>query len=313
VNYFTEVKFEESRKKFDYRSRLLFLGSCFSENIGEWLKDLRFQTRINPFGITYNPVSIARQISYSLEGKPFPGEHEIAYLGKTVHLDLHKDIAGEERILQLGKTLKADLLNSSHLFLTFGTSFAFRYRKTGKIINNCHKIPGSEFEKVLLNENEMCKVLEEALEKVFEANKALKVFVTVSPIRHLRHGAIDNQRSKARLIRLCEMLESRYDRVDYIPIYELVMDELRDYRFYRSDDLLHLNQLGLEIVKNRIRDYYIDSKSYDLMDRVSKWLKMKNHRLLDYKSHESKKFLAKLQAETAELEKIFLGLQSLDR
>jgi hypothetical protein len=91
------------------------------------------------------------------------------------------------------------------------------------------------------------------------------------------------------------------------------MDELRDYRFYRSDDLLHLNQLGLEIVKSRIRDFHIDSSSYSLMNRVSKWLKMKNHRLLDDKSHESKKFLAKLQAETAELEKIFLELQSLDR
>jgi len=312
VNYFTEVQFEESSKRFDYGSRLLFLGSCFSENIGAWLQDLRFQTIVNPFGITYNPVSIAQQIRHSLTGKSFPGEHELEYRGRTVHLDLHKDAIGEDEILQLGNKLKANLLNSSHLFLTFGTSFAFKYRKTGRIINNCHKIPGSEFEKVLLNESEMFEFLEEALIELFSENKDLPVFLTVSPIRHLRHGAIDNQRSKSRLIRLCEMLESRFENVQYIPIYELVMDELRDYRFYRSDDLIHLNQLGLEIVKSRIRDFYIDPSSYSLMNRVSKWLKMKNHRLLDPKSAESEKFLTKLQSETEELDEIFRKLRSLD-
>lgn len=289
------------------------MGSCFSENIGEWLKDLRFNTRINPFGITYNPISLARQISHSLAGKSFPREHELKHRDKTVHLDLHKDATGKERILELRNQLKADLLNSSHLFLTFGTSFAFKYRKTGKIINNCHKIPSSEFEKVLLNESEMCEVLEEALDEVFEANKALKVFLTVSPIRHLRHGAVENQRSKARLIRLCEMLESRYNRVDYIPIYELVMDELRDYRFYRSDDLLHLNQLGLDVVKSRIREYYIDPSTYPLMNRVSKWLQMKNHRLLDAQSAESKRFLKNLQIETEALDDVFNDLGQLNR
>ena len=313
MNYFTEVQFRKSREKFDYRSRLLFLGSCFSENIGQWLKALRFQTNVNPFGITYNPISIAQQIKHSLNGESFPREHELKYRDKTVYLDLHKDVLGKEGILELGSELKDDLLSSSHLFLTFGTSFAFRYRKTGRIINNCHKIPRSEFEKVLLNESEMFGFLEEVLIKLFSENKDLRVFLTVSPIRHLRHGAVDNQRSKARLIRLCEMLEARFENVNYIPIYELVMDELRDYRFYRSDDFLHLNSLGLEVVKSRIQDFYIDPSSHELIDRVSRWTKMKNHRLLDPGSTESKEFLAKLQAESEELDELFRKLRSIDR
>lgn len=313
VKYYTEVKFSEHKEKIDYQSRLLFLGSCFSENIGHWLKELRFQTTVNPYGITYNPISISDQIIHSLSESSFPEAHEVEHNTGMVHLDLHKDLNAEgynENILQIRKGLKKELIDTSHLFLTFGTSYAFRYKETGKIINNCHKIPGSQFERILLEESVMFESLSTALNDLLVVNKDIRIFLTVSPIRHLRHGATGNQRSKSRLIRLSEMLESTFKSIHYIPIYELVMDELRDYRFYRSDDMLHLNQLGLETVKNRIMKNYIDPSAYALMDRVESWLKMKSHRVQNSDSPETQKFKEKLQAETEELNRLFRQLGS---
>jgi len=313
VKYVTPVKFENSSGRINYSSRLVFLGSCFSENIGYWLKDLRFNTVVNPYGITYNPISIAQQINKSIAGKAFSQEHMLDRNGEKVHLDLHKNLeTNATNLTEISKSLKSELIHASHLILTFGSSYAFRYLKTGKIINNCHKISASEFEKVLLNESEMFAELESSLEELLSKNEALSILLTVSPIRHLRHGAVGNQRSKSRLIRLCEMLESRIENVQYIPIYELVMDELRDYRFYRSDDMLHLNYQGLETVKERVKGHYIDSSSHELMSRVERWLKMKNHRLLNPESQDSQKFQAKLKSETDELEKVFRELRSPD-
>lgn len=288
------------------------MGSCFSENIGNWLEDLRFNVQINPFGITYNPISISQQISVALSDSDFSEKHLVKSDETEVHLDLHKKVSPNSSIISWLKTtreeFKTNLLSTSHLFLTFGTSYAFRYLSTGEIINNCHKLPGTEFEKVLLNETEMFNSLESTFQNLIEFNPNLNIYLTVSPIRHLRNGAIGNQRSKARLIRLSEMLEQHFEHVQYIPIYELIMDELRDYRFYKSEDMIHLNYQGLETVKERIREYFIEADAYGLMERVERWLKMKSHIIQNPDTFSSSKFRSKLKDETDELDRIFSGL-----
>lgn len=312
MDYYTPVHFTETRSKINYRSNLIFMGSCFSENIGNWLESLRFNVKINPFGITYNPISISQQVSLALSDRDFSEMHLVKYNNVEVHLDLHKKVSPNSSIISWLKTtreeFKTNLLSTSHLFLTFGTSYAFRYLSTGEIINNCQKLPGTEFEKVLLNETEMFNSLESTFQNLIEFNPNLNIYLTVSPIRHLRNGAIGNQRSKARLIRLSEMLEQHFEHVQYIPIYELIMDELRDYRFYKSEDMIHLNYQGLETVKECIRDYFIDRDAYGLMERVDKWLKMKNHIVQNADSSGTIRFQSKLKKETAELERIFSGL-----
>jgi hypothetical protein len=313
MKLYSQIEFPEFEKLIRYDSRIAFLGSCFSDEIGKWLESLKFQTLINPYGITYNPVSIAQQIRSSLSDEPLGIENIQEREGLYFHPDVHSSISKPshssflEEITDRKKQFKNFLGDSDYLFLTFGTSIAFRWKKTNAIVNNCHRMPSAEFDKTILSEEEMYKDLKEALILLFNANTGLQIVLTVSPIRHLRHGAIQNQRSKARLIRLCEMLESEFEKCTYLPIYELVMDELRDYRFYRQDDLIHLNDGGLEVVKDRFMTDLVDTKCFPLMRKVESWQKAKNHRVRNPKSDEAKKFWDNLISKTEELNELLDG------
>ncbi|MEM9050737.1 MAG: GSCFA domain-containing protein, partial [Bacteroidota bacterium] len=204
-------------------------------------------------------------------------------------------------------SLNEALLSSDFLFITLGTSIVFKWNVSNEVANNCHRLPSTHFEKRMLSEQEMVTSLKNTFARLISKNPNVQIVLTVSPIRHLRHGAIQNQRSKARLIRTCEIIESNFTNCSYLPIYELVMDELRDYRFYRQDDLIHLNDGGLEIIKDRFSTNLMDSKCFPLMRKVESWKKAFHHRVQNPNGAEAAKFREDLHRKTEELNILLKG------
>jgi hypothetical protein len=313
MRLFTDVSFPRVDQPITYESSLLFLGSCFAEEIGNSLADLRFDVAVNPLGITYNPLSLAWQLNRAIEKLPLDESELVERDGLYFHPQFHSKYCAHSMgsFLEMGNRcldlLYHRLVSSDYIYLTLGTTIAYLYGEGGEAVNNCHKLPANLFRKSFLDEHTMYDSLRTALQKVRRVNPKCKIVFTVSPIRHLRHGAVENQRSKARLIRLVERLESREERIFYLPVYELVMDELRDYRFYRQDDLIHLNEAGLEIIRNRFFGAFCDKSTLGLMEEVKKWLKAANHRIMNTNSIEHQKFRAKFKAMTDRLEERLPG------
>jgi hypothetical protein len=312
MNLFTQVPLPDAKKMIDYQSRLVFIGSCFTEEIGGWLRDLKFTSHINPFGITYNPISIVAQITGALEERDLRQQDIQERDGSFFHPDFHSSMnrSSIDDFLKNARErrdqLRKELVSADFLFLTFGSSIAFEWSQTEEVVNNCHRLPSGDFKKVMLTEGRMTAELIEAIEKIKVINPKVEVVLTVSPIRHLRHGAVQNQRSKARLLKVCENMEARCADCTYLPIYELVMDELRDYRFYRQDDLIHLNEGGLGVIKDRFATSMINSASFPTIRKVEKWQRLMNHRIQN-EGEEAKKFKQQLIELTNGLNKELPG------
>lgn len=305
----TEVKFSAAERKIDYSSKITFLGSCFSETIGGRLEGLKFDAKPNVLGIAYNPISIAKQIQMAFDSSAFAEEKILETNGKFVHLDFHSDFnkksAAEFSIQAKNKInqLERYLTSGDFIFITLGTAIVFRTLE-GEVANNCHKIPQSEFKKEMLSLEQMEQSLGAAIQAIGIKNPEAQIILTVSPIRHLRHGAIENNRSKARLLQLCENLEIKNKNCTYLPIYEYVMDELRDYRFYRQDDLIHLNELAIDLIMEKCKAAVISENAYELMARVAKWKKLLGHKIEDAQSDSAKVFLEKCFSETRTLNEL---------
>lgn len=310
MELFTKIAFPEMKDKLDYKSKSTFMGSCFSENIGGWLGQLKFDVSSNLTGTIYNPISIADHITRCFHTDSVRADDLLKSRDNYVHTSFHSVFNGTDKIKVCEKinratsALKENLLNSDFLFITFGTAIAFAKKSTKEIVNNCHHLPSGEFTKTMLDEESMHKELHPILNLVHSKNPKIKIILTVSPIRHLRHGAIENSRSKARLIRLCELLESDFEYCTYLPVYEFVMDELRDYRFYRQDDLIHLNELGLGLIREKVNETLISKEAFPLMERIRKFNLMEAHKIQNSGSEESKAFLKKIESEKSDLEQL---------
>lgn len=307
MKLYTEVDFPKAKKLIEYDSKLIFMGSCFAEEIGRWMEAIKFYSLINPYGITYNPISLAQQVQANSERINLDLKDVAQQAGLFFHPQFHsslnrstlEEFAENARLQQ--KKLADGLKTADFLFLTFGSAIAFEWKKTGRIVNNCHRLPATDFVQIMLDEDKMFSEWTTVIDNLLKVNRTVEIILTVSPIRHLRHGAVQNQRSKARLLKLCEKIEAAFANCTYLPVYELVMDEMRDYRFYRQDDLIHLNRGGLEMVKERFKECKIDSGSYQLMDKIEKWRKAKSHRVGNKESHTANQFTAHLKELTETL------------
>lgn len=313
MELFTKIAFPEIKDKFDYKSRATFMGSCFSENIGGWLSQLKFDVGSNLTGIIYNPISIGDHITRCFHPDSVCEEDLLKSRENFVHTDFHSLFNGTDKTLVCEKinnatnALKERLLTSDFLFITFGTAIAFAKISTDEIVNNCHHLPSGEFSKTMLNEERMHQELHHTLNLVHSKNPKIKIILTVSPIRHLRHGAVENSRSKARLIRICELLEKDFEYCTYLPVYEFVVDELRDYRFYRQDDFIHMNELGLGLIQKKFSETLISKDAFPLMERVKKFNAMAAHKIQNSDSEEVKSFMKKMELEKNELGKLLPG------
>ena len=262
---------------------IMLVGSCFSENIGARMQTCGLNVMLNPFGILYNPLSMAEAVARCMEAEEV-GEELLVQQDGLWHSWLHHG-----RFSRIGKAdcLGAcnEAIREAHRFMqhcnvlivTFGSAWCYRLKTTGRVVANCHKVPSTQFEKCLLTVDEVVaawRPLVEAMEQ-----RGVRMVFTISPVRHGAYGAHGNQLGKAVLLLAIEELLSSSAMVDYFPAYEVVMDELRDYRFY-ADDMLHPSPLAEQIVWQRFQETYMDAGTIDSCDAAEMAARRASHRPL---------------------------------
>ena len=288
--------------KFSWQSgyglKNMFIGSCFTENVGNRMAELKYDVDINPFGILYNPVSVANGLQILIDEKKFTSADLIEFDGiwhSFFHHGRFSSHHQDETIKAINNRImlsSRNLREADFLFITFGTAWVYNYKKTGLTVSNCHKIPAKEFSRFRLPVNKISEDYISLLAKIRELNPKLKVIFTVSPIRHWSDGAIENQRSKSTLLLAIDQIIEKLggDFCGYFPAYEIVMDELRDYRYY-NEDMIHLTNVAINHIWEKFSDSLIDRKSRETANRVNKFLMARNHRPQQKASLEYKKFI----------------------
>lgn len=283
-----------------YQSTIFAIGSCFAIEMANILQKLKYKTHVNPCGICFNPVSILTCLRACLSSNSLPQNASFKYKDLNVHPDFHSsfnhpDASTHESMLKKAIKSGQDYLKETEFVLiTLGTAFVYRSIKTNKIVNNCHKIPQSEFTKELLSTDSILETLNEITNLIStETKKSVKFIFSVSPVRHLKDGIIENQRSKSRLIEATHELISNRNDSWYFPSYELLMDDLRDYRFYEQD-LLHPNQLAIDYIFQRFEKALLNQKEVIIRDRIRKINNMKSHKILFPESESAKAFKNKI-------------------
>jgi len=286
----TPVTIPATKLNIDHESRLLLMGSCFSDAMGDRMGECGFDVMSNPFGTLYNPMSIEQCLRRSIDPMPLASDDVVFHNGLWHSWLHHGRFSNSDR-----NVLMADCLDSFHkvhslmqqpavMVFTFGTAFVFKH--DGRVVSNCHKLPSTLFERSMLNVEGIVTVWRPLLERFRDEDH--KVIFTVSPIRHLADGAHGNQVSKATLLlaveRLCEE-----GLAEYFPAYEVVLDELRDYRFY-ADDMTHPSQLAEDIVWQRFQDTYMSKETIERGAKFQKLNRMKQHRPMHTDTPEFKKY-----------------------
>lgn len=297
-------------KQTGYSKANMFMGSCFTENIGNRMAGLKYNVDVNPFGILYNPVSVANGLRILLQNKEFNNEDLVQANGLWHSFNHHGRFSAtnpKQVLKEINNRIKtsADFLKKTDfLFLTFGTAWVYKYKKTGKFVSNCHKIPSSEFERVRLSVEDIVSEYRELLTEIRKLNPSLNIVFTVSPIRHWKDGAVENQRSKAVLLLAIDRLIRDFgkDFCSYFPAYEIMMDELRDYRFY-AEDMIHISNVAVDFIWEKFETSIIDKESQSIAVQVQKIVKAYNHRPLHKKTKEYISFLKRMKEETTRLEK----------
>jgi lysophospholipase L1-like esterase len=276
------LKFDIPKTEFsiNHFHKLTFLGSCFSDEISTFALQSGFDVLSNPFGTTYNSISIARNILDALDENksiPFLKRDELVYSwNASTKISAKSELELEQKITARNKELVSQLSHPGYLFITFGTAFIYKLKSKNKYVANCHKQPANLFEKEMSSVDEIQELWQEVITKLGEKNPLLKIIFTVSPVRHVRDGIIENNRSKARLIQAVENL-STIENVGYFPSYEIMMDELRDYRFFKEDHV-HPSAEALKYLWKRFSDLYFDDQSEKVIEEFSKIRKRLAHR-----------------------------------
>ena len=296
--YFTEIKIEDFGWRISYQDKLMLMGSCFAENIGEKLQRLKFNTDLNPFGIIYNPMSVAKSIKILLSDKTYQQddlfEHKEIW-GSFDHHGRFSSTSCEETLLRINQQLEHSreaIKNAEYLIITFGTSWVYELKSTNEVVSNCHKFPASDFNRTRLTTKEIVEEYVGLLKSLWAINKDLKVLFTVSPIRHWKDGATGNQLSKATLLLAVDQIINEFgnERCAYFPSYEIVMDELRDYRFY-APDMLHLSQVAVDHIWKKFSRVMMTEDTSKITKGILKIKKAVEHRPFNSDSDEYRKFL----------------------
>jgi hypothetical protein len=301
MNFRTKIDIPQNPNPIDYNSKIVSLGSCFAENIGDKFQYFKFRSTVNPFGIIFNPVSIENIIDRVVKDVLFTEEdiffHNERWHCFEVHSDLSHTNAREllENLNQIVVETKKELQKATHVIITYGTSWVYRNVEKDEVVANCHKVPQKQFTKELLTVATIQKSIENTKRLIKTINPNCNFIFTVSPVRHLKDGFIENQWSKANLITAIHSLQS-----EYFPSYEIMMDELRDYRFY-AEDMLHPSQVAIDYIWERFKESTISETAYSTMDVVENIQKGLQHRPFNRHSESHKKFEANLQSKIATL------------
>lgn len=317
MQFFTQVKIERLPIQLSYDLRMLALGSCFTEHLSTKLRENKFDIINNPFGISYNPISIQRSLSEILQQKKYTREdlifhqglyHTWQHHGSFAHPDAETGLSHMNQRIQEAYPY---LRHGQVLFITWGTAIVYHYQPSGELVNNCYKYPAAVFVRHQLTPAEIVDAYRQIFQHLWSLNSGLHIVLTISPVRHWRDGLVENNLSKATLILAAHQLAREYEQVHYFPAYEIVIDELRDYRFYTSD-LVHPNAQAIDYVWEKFQQVAFTEDTLKLLKQTEKIQRARLHRPLhpDTPAHAS--FKQQLYAEVLELAKIYPALNWQD-
>jgi hypothetical protein len=292
----TEFNTRLHKSTIGIKSSLLTIGSCFSDGIGNKLAGNKFNTLVNPFGTTYNPLSIHKLIQMAIHNQaPSPetySQNEDIYSNYDFHSsfsELTKEKL-EKRITEAIGMVHYFLSKSEFLFLTYGTAFVYERKDTGEMVANCHKQPASLFSKQLINQETIITSFNEMYSNLKKFNPGIKIILTLSPVRHIKDTIELNSVSKSILRVACHSLTQNKEEVSYFPAYEIMMDDLRDYRFYTSD-FLHPSQEAEEYIWEKFTDNYFDKDTKEIVQQWQTLKKQLEHKPFHPASIGHQKFL----------------------
>ncbi|MCK5815643.1 MAG: GSCFA domain-containing protein [Flavobacteriaceae bacterium] len=301
MNFRTQIPFsKKSNNPIDHTSKILLFGSCFSENIGAKFNYFKFKNAINPFGILFHPIAIEKLILNAINQKKYTKDDVFFHNERWHCFDAHSELSNpsKEVLLQnLNKIIEStyqQLNNSTDLIITLGTSWVYRDIESNQIVANCHKVPQKNFLKELLSVDEIMASLEDIITLVKSINPTVNIIFTVSPVRHLKNGFTENNLSKAHLISAIHQVVEPINHIHYFESYEIMMDDLRDYRFYESD-MIHPNKTAIDYIWEQFKNSWIHPSSFETMNEVDTIQKGLAHRPFNESSEHHQQFLQKLQ------------------
>lgn len=312
MEFRTVLRLNKDKNDIVHQQKIMMFGSCFTEHIGKKLRDGGFQVMQNPTGILFNPDSIKKIIDRIVQGEWYVADEFFERDGLFYHYDLHSGCAGinpEMICLEVNNELmrfKAEIEQAGYLVITFGTAYVYKLLSRGKTVANCHKIPAAEFEKHKLGVNDIVSEYSYLLQHLQNLNPGLKIIFTISPVRHLRDGFVENQWSKSTLIVAVQELIRRFDHAVYFPAYEIMMDDLRDYRFC-SDDLVHPNQMAVDYIWEQFSAAFFSRETKSLVEEFEQIRKAMEHRPFFPDSSAHQLFLAELERRKDQLRKKIPG------
>ena len=312
MNFTTKIPISKSNYPIDYSSKILSLGSCFALNMAEKFNHFKFQNTCNPFGILFHPLAIEKIILKAIN-LDFFTEEDVFFHNERWHcFDIHSDLsnANKEEFLhvlnELVKVTNKQITEASHIIITFGTAWVYRGKLKEKVVANCHKVPQNQFDKEILSVATIEKSIQNTIDLIEKVNQNCAIIFTVSPVRHIKDGFVENQRSKSNLISaLCSVLEVPPSGVrGLFPSYEIMLDELRDYRFY-AEDMLHPTQVAIDYIWERFCEATIYQSAFPTMETVEAIQKGLSHRAFNPNSESHLKFINQLESKICELKSEF--------
>ena len=286
MNFKLNFDIKSPARKINYSDKLFFIGSCFSENIAEQFDKHLFSVVSNPHGILFNPTSIANALQDVINKKEYTDKDFFFEQGLWRSFQHHGQFSNEDKTVcleQINSSIEKaheQLKKSEYIFITLGSAFAYKHIQQQQIVANCHKIPAKEFEKVLISKEEITNTYNKLITELKLFNPNIKIIFTVSPVRYIRDGLVENNQSKAILLQSIHELIAANENCFYFPSYEVVIDELRDYRFFK-EDMVHPNELAIKYIWERVQQSWVDATTIEFIAEAGQYKRLLEHRVLN--------------------------------
>ncbi|MBW1295353.1 GSCFA domain-containing protein [Aquimarina litoralis] len=307
MNLQTKIPLKPQQPKIDYDANLVLLGSCFAENIGEKFSYFKYKSLINPFGILFHPKAIETFLWMATQQEKYT-ETDLFFHNEQWHcFDAHSRLSNSDQKIVLNalnegleKTYK-NIQSATHISITLGTAWVYRLQALDMIVANCHKVSQKEFSKEILSVDEISQCLHNCIGLIRSLNPDVQILFTVSPVRHHKDGFIENNQSKSHLITAIHEVIGVDQNSTYFPSYEIMMDELRDYRFYK-EDMIHPSSLAIDYIWERFKQTWISENALTIMDQVNDIQNGMAHRPFNPNSEQHNAFLQKLEQKKQQIQ-----------
>jgi hypothetical protein len=297
TDFRTDVRVSGSTAPIHLKTPIVTVGSCFAEAIGHRLEINKFNVLSNPFGVIYNPHSIHKVVRYAIHNEPATDHLFVQNNDVFLNYDFHSEFSSlikQELVHRLNNTIGSVhyfLKDTSWILITYGTAWVYTRVDTGEIVANCHKMPAANFRKTLMPEDSIVKSFEQLYNELKNYNPNIRIILTVSPVRHLKDTLELNSVSKSVLRVACHSITQKFEDAEYFPAYEMMMDDLRDYRFYKSD-LIHPTDVAEDYIWEKFAERYFDDNTKQFIKEWTSVLSALNHRAFHPHSKQHQQFLS---------------------